>query len=226
MSVAVVVPAAGAGARMGGIAKPFLPLAGEPLLLHALRPFLAHPGVTRVVVALRSDDLLEPPGWLVGLDHRIHLVAGGRERGDSVRAALNHVDDAIGIVLIHDAARPLVTTAVIGRAIAAALAGHCAVVGVPVTDTIQEVDERGFVIATPDRRRLRAAQTPQAFPRDVIVDAYRRAAADGVHATDDASLVAHYGGAVLAIEGDRENLKVTTPADVAIAQLLLSRRVR
>lgn len=226
MSVAVIVPAAGAGARMGGIAKAFLPLAGEPLLLHALRPFLAHPGVVRVVVALRPEDLREPPGWLVTLDRRIHLVAGGRERGDSVRAALDEIDDATDIVLIHDAARPLVTTAVIERAIAAARAGHGAIVGVPVTDTIQEVDERGIVIATPDRRRLLAAQTPQAFPREVIVDAYRRAAADGVHATDDASLVAHYGGTVLAIEGDRENLKVTTPADVATAELLLRQRVR
>lgn len=226
MSIAVVVPAAGAGERMGGIAKAFLPLAGEPMLRHALRPFLAHPDVSRVVVALRSGDLLEPPGWLVQLDARIRLVAGGRERSDSVRAALDHVDDAVDIVLIHDAARPLVTTAVIARAVAAALTGHCAVVGVPVTDTIQEVDERGIVIATPDRRRLHAAQTPQAFPRVVIVDAYRRAAADGVRATDDASLVAHYGGEVLAIEGDRENLKVTTPADVAIAELLLRRRAR
>ena len=226
MSVAVVVPAAGAGARMGGVAKAFLPLAGEPVLLHALRPFLAHPDVTRIVIALPAGDLREPPAWLIGLDARIRLVPGGRERGDSVRAALDCIEGAVDVVLIHDAARPLVTTAVIERAIAAARAGHSAVVGVPVTDTIQEVDERGVVIALPDRRRLRAAQTPQAFPREVIVEAYRRAAVDGVHATDDASLVARYGGRVLAIEGEPENLKVTTPADVAIAELLLRRRAR
>lgn len=223
MSVGVVVPAAGSGVRMGGMAKAFLPIAGEPMLRHTLRPFLALPSVAEIVVALRPEDAHDPPDWLL-LDSRVRVVAGGAERGDSVYAALACISDHCDIVLIHDAARPLVSANLIGRAIAAASGGQCAVVAVPVTDTIQQVDDEERVVATPDRRYLRAAQTPQAFPRAVIMSAHRRARAEGVLATDDAALVARYGGVVFAIEGDRENLKVTTPADVALAELLLGRR--
>ncbi|HEY8484844.1 MAG TPA: 2-C-methyl-D-erythritol 4-phosphate cytidylyltransferase [Longimicrobiales bacterium] len=222
--VAVVVPAGGAGRRMGGVRKQYMELAGEPLLLHTLRPFLAHPAVEWVVVALPAEDVPRPPAWLVDLDPRVRWVAGGEERGDSVRLALEAVPEEADLVLVHDAARPLVTREVIDRAIAAASEGVGAVAAVPVTDTIKEVDAEGRIVATPERSRLWRAQTPQAFPRAMIVDAYRRAAADGFRATDDSTLVEHYGGTVVVVEGAPENLKVTGPLDLVVAEALLRAR--
>jgi 2-C-methyl-D-erythritol 4-phosphate cytidylyltransferase len=218
---ALVVPAGGSGRRMGGAHKPFLALAGEPLLLHALRPFLAIAAIEWVVIALAAEDAASPPPWLTGLDERIRLVAGGSERGESVRNALLEVPAAADVILIHDAARPLVTRSVIEHALASAARGLNAVVAVPVTDTIKQVDEGGRIVATLDRRTLWAAQTPQAFPRATIADAYARAAREGITATDDAALVARYGGTVVVIEGEPENIKITTPADLDVAEALL-----
>lgn len=222
--VAVVVPAGGAGRRMGGVRKQYIELAGEPLLLHTLRPFLAHPAVEWVVVALPAEDVPRPPAWLVDLDPRVRWVAGGEERGDSVRQALEAVPEEADVVLVHDAARPLVTREVIDRAIVAASRGVGAVAAVPVTDTIKEVDAEGRIVATPERSRLWRAQTPQAFPRAMIVDAYHRAAADGLRATDDAALVERYGGTVVVVEGAPENLKVTGPLDLVVTEALLRAR--
>ncbi|MHB1170787.1 MAG: 2-C-methyl-D-erythritol 4-phosphate cytidylyltransferase [Longimicrobiales bacterium] len=221
---AVLVPAAGAGRRMGGARKPMLELAGEPLLLHAVRPFLTFPEVQQVIVALPADSAGDPPTWLTDLDARVRIVAGGAERGDSVRAALAATDEAIDVVLVHDAARPLIRREVIERALAAAVQGRSVIAAVPLADTVQQVDPRGVIIDTPDRAQLRAAQTPQAFPRSILVAAYARAAAEGVAATDDAALVARCGVPVGTIEGDVENLKVTTPADLVVAEALLASR--
>jgi 2-C-methyl-D-erythritol 4-phosphate cytidylyltransferase len=221
---AAVLPAAGAGRRMGGVRKPFLELAGEPLLLHAVRPFLVHGAVEWVIVVLAPEDASRPPAWLTGLDVRVRVVAGGAERGDSVRLGLEAVPEEADVVLIHDAARPLVTLAEVDRAVAAAAQGVGAVVAVPVVDTLKQADERRRVIGTRDRAGLWQAQTPQAFPRAMIVEAYRRAARDGVTATDDAALVEHYGGDVVLVEGSRANLKVTTPDDLELAQALLAAR--
>lgn len=216
---AVVVAAGGAGRRMGEVRKQYLELAGEPLLLHALRPFLAQAAVEWVVVALPADDP-EPPAWLAGIDPRVRTVPGGEERGDSVRAGLAAVPEEADVVLVHDAARPLVRAAVIQRAIERAATGVGAVVAVPVADTIKVVTD-GVIAETADRTCLWQAQTPQAFPRGMIMDAYRRAAAEGLAATDDAALVERYGGRVVVVEGDRSNLKVTTEADLAVAEALL-----
>lgn len=223
-TVAVIVPAAGAGARMGGIAKPLLHLGGEPVLVHALRPFLARPDVVRVVVALPGAEAASPPPWLTRLDRRITIVLGGAERADSVILALDAVPEDIDIVVVHDAARPLVTPALIERTIGAAAAGAGAIAGIAATDTVHEVDAEGRIVATLDRSRLRQAQTPQAFPRAVLVEACRRAAAEGWRGTDEAALVNRYGGSIVVVEGDPENIKVTVPADVAIAESILQAR--
>ncbi|MBW3535383.1 MAG: 2-C-methyl-D-erythritol 4-phosphate cytidylyltransferase [Gemmatimonadetes bacterium] len=215
----VVVPAAGAGRRMGGARKPFLELEGEPLLLRALRPFLAHPSVTAVRIALAPEDAADPPPWLTGLDGRIGLVEGGRTRTRSVAAALAALPDGVEIVLVHDAARPLVTRAVLDRCLTAASAGVGAVAGWPATDTLKEVDEDGRVVGTPDRRRIWHAQTPQAFPASLLRRAY--ATLDGDDATDDATLVERVGGTVVMVEGSASNLKVTRPEDLPLAALLL-----
>jgi 2-C-methyl-D-erythritol 4-phosphate cytidylyltransferase len=221
---AVIVPAAGTGTRLGGVSKPFLTLAGAPLLAHTLRPFLARSEVVAVIVALSAGRLADPPAWLRTLDRRITLVAGGAERGDSVRNALAALPADSDVVLVHDAARPLLTESLVARAIAAAAAGGCVVAAVPATDTIKEVDAEGRIVATPDRGRLWQAQTPQAFPRRVLVDAYARAAADGIAATDDAALVAHYGASVRVLHGEADNIKITHRGDLLVAEALLAAR--
>lgn len=208
---------------MGGVVKPLLELCGTPLLQHTLAPFLARSDVQWVVVAMPAELAAAPPHWLLG-DPRIDVVAGGAERVDSVRHALAAVPPAADIVLVHDAARPLVSAAVIERCIAAAAQGRSAIAAVPVTDTIKEVDDGGRIVSTPDRRRLWAAQTPQAFPAEVLRDAHARAVAERVSATDDAALVARFGGTVVVVEGAPENLKITTPADLAVAEALLAAR--
>lgn len=221
MRTGVVIPAGGRGARMGGRRKPFLLLAGEPVLSRAIRPFLRHPSVECLVVALPEADAAAPPAWIAALDRRIRVVAGGAERGDSVRSALAALPRGLDVIVVHDAARPLVSDDLVARVIAAASSGIGAVAALPVTDTIKEVDADRRVVGTPDRGRLWAAQTPQAFPAGVLLDAYRRAALDGIAATDDAALVTRYGGAVSVLEGEAANLKITTEADLAVAASLL-----
>lgn len=217
--VGVAIPAAGEGRRMGGRRKPFLELRGEPILAHALRPFLAHPAVTVVCVALSPDDAAAPPEWLTRMDARVRVVAGGAARSDSVKAALDALGD-VDIVVVHDAARPLVTRAILDRCIAAAAAGTGAIAGWPATDTLKQVDAALRVVATPDRSRIWHAQTPQAFPAALLRRAY--AAWDDREATDDATLVERVGGVVVMVEGSASNLKVTRPEDIVIAGALLA----
>jgi len=223
MRIAVVIPAGGAGRRMGGMAKPLLELSGRPLLQRCMEPFSGRRDVHSMVVALPADRAAGPPTWLRS-DDRVAIVVGGAERGDSVRNALAAVPAEADIVLVHDAARPLVTGAVIERCVVAAAGGRSAIAAVPVIDTIKEVDEGGRVTGTPDRRTLWAAQTPQAFPAAALREAHARAAGEGISATDDAALVARYGGQVVVVQGPPDNLKVTTPTDIAVAEALLARR--
>ncbi|MBX6362359.1 MAG: 2-C-methyl-D-erythritol 4-phosphate cytidylyltransferase [Gemmatimonadetes bacterium] len=221
---AVIIAAGGAGRRMGGVRKQYLELAGVPVLARALRPFLDHPAVEWVVVALPAEDAADPPAWLTALDPRIRIVAGGVERTHSVRNALDAVPPEADVVLVHDAARPLVTLDVVDRTFAAASRGLAAIPGVPPVDTIKVVDRDGLVRGTPERASLRSAQTPQAFPRALLVEAHRRAAEEGLTATDDAALVERYGGDVVVVQGSPENLKVTGPLDLLVAEAILRRR--
>lgn len=225
-SVGVVVPAAGSGRRMGGRKKAFLELLGEPVLLHALRPFLLHRDVRSVVVALQSDDLRSPPGWLTGLDPRVSLVEGGATRFESVRAGLDRLDRGLEVVLVHDAARPLVSSGIIARCIDTARSGRGAVAGWPSTDTLKEVDARLDVRSTPDRSRIWRAQTPQAFPFQALMAAYRSAREEGEPGTDDAVIFERAGGRVRMVEGSAWNLKITHDEDLAVAELLLRDRAR
>ena len=222
LTVGVVIPAAGSGQRMGGLAKAFLELSGEPILMRALRPFLEHPGVREVVVSLPTADAESPPGWLVEADQRIRVVAGGETRRDSVWAGLQLLSDSLGVAVVHDGARPLVSRDVVDRCIHLAGRGVGGVAGVRAVDTIKEVDGDLRVLATPDRSRLWHAQTPQAFPLGMIMDAYRRAFTDDFAATDDAALVERVGGPVVMVESSEENLKITRPEDLEMAELMLS----
>jgi 2-C-methyl-D-erythritol 4-phosphate cytidylyltransferase len=203
---------------MGGVPKPFLELAGEPLLMHALRPLLADPRVRSVVVAIGGDAAADPPDWLTDMDARVRIVAGGRTRAHSVRNGLGVIPADTHVVVVHDAARPLTEVRIVAACIDIALGGEGAVAGCPAVDTIKEVDGRGHVISTPDRSRLWQAHTPQAFPAQVLRRAY---AEDLEDATDDASLVERLGIPVRMVDAGPGNLKVTRPGDLALAEAVL-----
>ena len=218
--VGVAVPAAGLGVRMGGLRKPFLELGGEPVLHHALRPFLSEPRVVAVVVALAPDDAAEPPAWITDLDGRIGVVAGGETRTDSVRNAILALPDDVDIIAVHDAARPFVTQAMIRECIDIAAEGRGAVAGCPAVDTMKRVDELGRVVNTPSRVAMWHAHTPQVFPADLLRRAYE---GDG-SGTDDSALVESVGGEVQMIDGGSTDIKLTRPEDIPIAEAILAAR--
>jgi 2-C-methyl-D-erythritol 4-phosphate cytidylyltransferase len=218
---AAVIVAGGTGTRFGGpVRKQYLAVGGQPVLLRAIRPFLHHPRITHVVVVLPPDDVADPPAWLAELPVRI--VAGGAARGDSVRNGLLATPDDAARVLIHDGARPFVSIEIIDRVLDACAEGG-AIAAVPATDTIQQVDASGTIERTLDRSTLWQAQTPQGFPRTGIVEAYRRAAEEGITGTDDAGLYARYVGPVRVVMGSYDNLKVTRPDDLPIAGAIAAR---
>lgn len=219
--VGVVVPAAGSGRRMGGRRKQYMELAGRPVLLRSIAPFLRRSDVLEVVVALPPDDVETPPGWLVEADPRVRVVPGGETRGGSVRAAVEALSDGVRIVAIHDGARPLLDPQTVKRCLDAARGGKGAVAGWPAVDTMKQVDENGCILRTPDRSTLWHAQTPQVFPRELIVEAYRSASDGDLGATDDAALVERRGGEVHVVRGSSRNIKVTRSDDMAIAETLL-----
>ena len=220
-TIGVAVPAAGLGARMGGVRKPFMELAGKPILLWSLQPFLQHPRVRALTVALGEEDAESPPDWLLTLDDRIRVVSGGATRGDSVRAALDALPVEIDLVAVHDAARPLVTGDILDRCLASVGPGQGAVAGWPAVDTLKEVAWGGRIVGTPNRDRIWHAQTPQVFPRSILVEAYRRAREEGISDTDDSALVERIGGEVVMVSGSPFNLKVTRPEDLPMAELFL-----
>ena len=223
--VGVVIVAAGRGVRLGGSQpKQYLPIAGTPMLLWAIRPFACHPEVRQVVVVLPLEDATSPPDWLAPhVGDGLRLTAGGPERGDSVANGLAALDGACRIVLVHDAARPFVTRDVLDGVIAGAREGIGAVPAVPVADTLKQANAAGEVERTVPRDGLWRAQTPQGFPREMLAQAHADARAAGVTGTDDASLVERLGGTVRLVPGDTRNLKVTTADDFALAELLAER---
>jgi len=197
--------------------KAFALLCGEPLLAHALRGVLGCADVGHVVIVAPGSHL-DQACDLAGPDPRIDVVAGGADRSASVEAGLAALRPDDGIVLVHDVARALAPAELFARVIRAVRAGNPAVVpGLAVTDTVKVVDADGRVLATPDRESLRGIQTPQGFLREVLEHAH----AGGVSATDDAGLVERTGGQVRVVDGDHRALKVTTPADLAVATALL-----
>ena len=223
MKVAAIIPAAGRGVRMGGTRKAFLELAGKPLLQHCIDAFLQVDVVNTIVVALPQDQTGHSPSWL--RHDRIRVVSGGAQRADSVRAGLDTLTEDVAVVVVHDAARPLVTAEMIRQVIEVAADGASATLALPVTDTLHEVDESNTIIGTPHRSRFWRAQTPQAFPREALELAYARVD-DFSSATDEAGLVARGGFTVKVIPGAAWNIKITTPEDMAVAEAALAERVK
>ena len=220
--VCAVIVAGGSGSRTGsGELKQFRWVAGKPMLLHSVQRFQARPDVGMVVVVLPRQFVSDPPPWLFQCDtERLLIAHGGSERGESVWNGLGDVPDEAKVIVIHDAARPLASDAMIGRVIDAARAGTGAVAALPVTDTLQRVDTSGQIVETVARDGLWRAQTPQAFPREMILDAHRAARRDGVAATDDAELCERLGHVVVVVRGSERALKVTTEDDFARADAL------
>jgi 2-C-methyl-D-erythritol 4-phosphate cytidylyltransferase len=203
-----------------GIPKAYVALAGRTILEHAVDGLLASGVITRVVVAAPPDRIAETTALLAG---RASVVAGGPERHDTVRLALEHIGDP-EFVVVHDAARPLTPVEQIRRVVAALDEGLRAVVPViPVVDTIKAVDANGVVLGTPERSGLRAVQTPQGFATELLRRAYLRAGSSAF--TDDASLVENLGTPVHTVAGDSMAFKITTPLDLALARAVLNPQV-
>jgi 2-C-methyl-D-erythritol 4-phosphate cytidylyltransferase len=226
MRAAAIVVAGGSGRRMGGAGKgqrkQYLELEGQAVLLWAILPFLRHPAVGPVIVVVPEADLDQPPAWLA--DHPVTLVAGGPERSDSVWNGLLSVPADAEVVLIHDGARPFVSAALIDRVLAAA-STTATVPAIPATDTIKVANAEGFVSRTPDRSALWHAQTPQGFPRALLVGAYEHAMRAGWSLTDEAAVCERAGIPVRLVPGSEDNLKITRAFDLEIAGLV-ARRLR
>jgi 2-C-methyl-D-erythritol 4-phosphate cytidylyltransferase len=222
--VGVIIVAGGSSLRTGGEElKQFRWVAGKPMLLHSVQTFMARPDVGMVVVVLPQRFAGDPPPWLFQCDvDRLLVSVGGRTRSESVANGLDDLPDEAEVVLVHDAARPLVGTATIDRVVAAVRAGTSAIAALPVVDTLKEVDSDGLIRHTVDRDGLWRAQTPQGFPRRVLVDAHRRARADRVTATDDAALLERLGIPVRVVRGSERALKVTEAADFARVESLVA----
>ena len=217
--VAVLVPAAGAGLRLGpGGPKALRLLAGEPLLVHAVRRVAAAPSVRMIVVAAPAAEVAAVSDLLAPVA-QVTVVAGGAERQESVARALAVVPHGVGIVLVHDAARALTPPELVESVAAAVRGGAPAVIPVlPVVDTVKEVGPGECVLGTVDRSMLRIVQTPQGFRHDVLAAAHA-AAADPL--TDDAGLVEKAGLPVICVAGSELAMKITRPLDLILAEALL-----
>jgi 2-C-methyl-D-erythritol 4-phosphate cytidylyltransferase len=228
----VIVPAAGAGRRMGfGKNKAFITIRDIPLLVLCMK-MLAETGmVRRVIVVTRAWEITETELMLKGYQDRFsglswQVTAGGMERQDSVANGLALITDESGYVAVHDGARPFAGTEVFARTFAKAKEFGAAIAAVPLKDTVKIVDGRGVVVATPDRASLCAVQTPQIFEINVLRKGYNFLKEHPVMVTDDASLVEASGHPVAVAEGSYENIKVTTPEDLLLAEKILERQSR
>jgi 2-C-methyl-D-erythritol 4-phosphate cytidylyltransferase len=213
--VGVVIVAGGSSTRTTGQElKQFRWVAGKPALLHSVQTFMARDDVVGVVVVLPRDYVADPPPWLFQCDvDRLMISIGGRTRTESVYNGLEDLPDEAAIVLVHDAARPLVGDATIDRVVQSARNGVSAIAALPVVDTLKEVGADGTIGRTVDREHLWRAQTPQGFPREVIVRAHRHAKSAGLSATDDAALCEAIGERVVVVRGSERALKITEEPD-------------
>jgi 2-C-methyl-D-erythritol 4-phosphate cytidylyltransferase len=220
--VGVIIVAGGSSSRTeGDELKQFRWIGGKPMLLHSLQTFQQRTDVAMVVVVLPKKYAGDPPPWLFQSDvERLLVSVGGRQRSDSVRNGLEDLTDDASLVVVHDAARPFATAALIDRVITEAHKGHGAAPGLQVVDTIKRADENGSVIETISRDGLWRIQTPQAFPREMLEKAYADAHDAGVSATDDASLCERLGLPVVIVPGSERAVKITTDSDFARAEAL------
>ena len=220
--VAALVVAAGLSQRMGGLDKTMAPLGGRPVLAHSVETFLSVPLVEEIMVVLHPErleggrQLARERGWPA----HVRFCAGGARRQDSVRLGLEETGGE-GWVLIHDAARPLFTPALVERGMEAAAGTGAAIPGIAPSDTMKRVSERGLVRETLPREQLLSIQTPQVFRRGLILQAHHRFATSAQNFTDDAALLEALGWPVATFPGEIHNFKITTPEDLQRAELVL-----
>ncbi len=233
--IAAIVAAAGMGTRMGlGTPKQFLELGGVPILVFTLRRLATSSLLTEFWVASPEEHVETLRESLAGeaLGRPVRVVAGGETRQESVGRALRAISDEAELVLVHDAVRPLVTREMIERVVAEARACGAAIVGVPAIDTVKEVkraslpEDAALITATVPRERIVLAQTPQAFSTPLLREAFARAEQDGLVASDEAALVERLGRTVHVVLGSERNLKITRPADMALARFYLDQERR
>lgn len=219
-----VIVAAGSASRMGGIDKVMAKLGGEPMIVRTVRTFQECDAIEEIVVVTRPD-LIVP---IMDLCHDFPkvrmVVAGGSSRQESVERGLGTLSEKMEMVAVHDGARPLISWQVIDRTVRAANTYGAAAPAIPVKDTIKVV-AGGIIKETPDRSMLQAVQTPQVFDLDLLKGALKKAKEDKAELTDDCSAVERIGMSVKIVEGDERNIKVTTPLDLAIAELFLEEQI-
>jgi 2-C-methyl-D-erythritol 4-phosphate cytidylyltransferase len=229
-TITAIIPAAGMGTRMGAeTPKQFLELDGAPIAILSLRRIASCEQVTDIIVATRADNVaqLEARIGQERLKQRVRVVRGGDSRQESVAKALEMVPDDTEIVIVHDAVRPFVTREQIARVIEEARKTRAAILGIPAMDTVKEVkraslpEDVALITATIPRERIVLAQTPQAFSTKLLKEAFARAQADGVTASDEAGLVERLGYEVHVVLGSERNIKITKPADMELARFYL-----
>jgi 2-C-methyl-D-erythritol 4-phosphate cytidylyltransferase len=229
-SIAAILPAAGLGTRMGAeTPKQFLELDGVPIVILSLRRIAACPLITHIIVATRSDEVerLSTRIQLEKLKQAVQVVAGGDSRQASVSLALTHIPNDTEIVVVHDAVRPFVKVEHVTRVIEEARRCKAAILGIPAMDTVKEVkraslpEDVALITSTIPRERIVLAQTPQVFETQLIKEAFARAEADGVNASDEAGLVERLGYDVHVVHGSERNIKITKPADMDLARFYL-----
>ena len=215
-----VIVAAGTASRMGGIDKVMAPLDGEPMIIRTVRAFQQAIAIKEIVIVTREDLIPKISALCSGYDKVRAVVLGGKDRAESVHNGLNALSAKVKLAAVHDGARPLISQAVIDRTVRAAHTYGAAAPAIPVKDTIKVV-QGGMVTNTPDRSTLNAIQTPQVIDIDLLRSALKKAAQEKAPITDDCSAVELMGFKVKIVEGDERNIKVTTPMDLKIAELLL-----
>lgn len=230
--IAAILPAAGLGTRMGAeTPKQFLELDGAPIAILSLRRIASCELVTDIIVATRADNVAQLSERIAQekFKQKVQVVRGGDSRQDSVAHALEQVSNDTEIVLVHDAVRPFVTREQIARVIEEARKTRAAILGIPAMDTVKEVkraslpEDVALITATIPRERIVLAQTPQAFSAKLLKEAFARAQADGVTASDEAGLVERLGYDVHVVLGSERNIKITKPADMELARFYLER---
>lgn len=229
MNTAIIV-AAGKGTRMGtGINKQYLALKNKPILAHTIEMFQKSSSIHEIILIIDKDDELNCRTSIVekyAFDKVSMYVAGGKERQNSVFNGLMKVKDECDIVVVHDGARPLVTSAIIEKCVEGAKTYHAVSAGVPIKDTIKILDADGFVQTTPNRKDVWITQTPQAFKRDILMKAHLYAIEHGILGTDDAMLVEAIGQKVKMIQAGYENIKITTPEDLISAEAIIDNKTK
>ena len=215
-----VIVAAGNASRMGGIDKVMAQLKGEPMIARTVRTFQNCDCIAEIVIVTREDLILPITALTRNMSKVNAVVCGGSSRQESVNLGLNALSKEMQMAAIHDGARPLISMEVIDRTVRAAHTHNAAAPAIPVKDTIKVVEGR-VVVNTPDRATLFAVQTPQVFDFDLLRGALKHAEETGAQVTDDCSAVELLGMKVKIVEGDERNLKVTTPMDLKIAEMLL-----